>query len=105
MAVCADGRYVRPEPKAERLLTLAERAARRLKLPGPETAVLTRIHRHLAAGPIVGTLATPGTTLEILSKIDGEDGAVRTALVRMLAVAWGAALTSPIAVRILDFRE
>lgn len=77
-----------PEAEAGRLLALAERAARRLKLPGPETAVLTRTHRGLEAKQVVGILATPGTTLEILPKIDGEDGAVRRALVRMLAVAW-----------------
>ena len=82
------GEHSVPEVEAERLLALAERAARRLKLPGPETAVLTRIYRGLESKQVVGILATPGTTLEILPKIDGEDGAVRTALVRMLAVAW-----------------
>ena len=74
-----------PEAEAGRLLALAKRASRRLKLP--ETAVLTRTHRGLKAGQVVGVLATPGTTLEILPKIDGEDGAVRKALLRMLAVA------------------
>ena len=34
-----------------------------------------------------------GPTLEILPKIDHEDGAVRAALVRMLAVAWGLRVT------------
>ena len=82
------GEHSVPEVEAEQLLALAERAARRLKLPGPESAVLTRIHRGLKAKQVVGILATPGTTLEILPKIDSEDGAVRTALVRMLAVAW-----------------
>ena len=75
-----------PKAEAGRLLALAERASRRLKLP--ETAALTRTHRGLKAGQIVGILVTPGTTLEILSKIDGEDGEVRKALLRMLAVAW-----------------
>ncbi len=74
------------EAKAERLHALAELAARRLKLP--ETAVLTRTHRGLKAGQVVGILATLGMTLEILPKIDGDDGEVRKALIRMLAVTW-----------------
>ena len=74
-----------PEAEAGRLLTLAGRAARRLKLP--RTAVLARTSHGLQAGQVVGILTTPRITLEILPKIDGEDGAVRTALVRMLAVA------------------
>ena len=75
------------EAEARRLHALAERAARRLKLP--ETAVLTRTaDRNLKAGQVVGVLAVPGRTVEILPKIDDEDnGAVRAALVRMLAVA------------------
>ena len=80
------GEHSVPEPEAGRLLALARRAARRLKLPG--TAVLARNCQGLQAGQVAGILATPGTTLEILPKIDGEDGAVRAALVRMLAVAW-----------------
>lgn len=75
-----------PEPEAGRLLALAKRAAQRLKLP--RTAVLARTYQGLQAGQVVGILATPRTTLEILPKIDGEEGAVRAALVRMLAVAW-----------------
>ena len=70
---------------AEWLHALAGRAARRLGLP--ESAVLTRTPRGVRAGQVVGILATPRRTLEILPKIDGEDGAVRAALVRMLAVA------------------
>ena len=72
------------EKEAERLYTLAERARRRLhkKLP-----VLTRTHRGLKAEQVVGVLAVPGKTLEILPKIDGDDGAVRKALIHMLAVA------------------
>ena len=73
------------ETEARRLHALAERAARRLKLP--ETAVLTRTRRGLKAGQVVGVLAVPGRTVEILPKIDDDDGAVRAALVRMLAVA------------------
>ena len=80
------------EAEARRLHALAERAARRLKLP--ETAVLTRTaDRGLKAGQVVGVLAVPGRTVEILPKIDDDDDAVRKALVRMLA----AALDLPIA--------
>ena len=75
-----------PENEADRLHAAAERAARRLKLP--KTAVLARIHRGLTAGQVVGVLSVPRRTLEILPKIDGEDGGVRAALIRMLAVAW-----------------
>ena len=75
-----------PERDAQRLHAAAERAARHLRLP--ETAVLTRTHRSLRAGQVVGILSIPGRTVEILPKIDGNDGAVRSALVRMLAVAW-----------------
>ena len=79
------GEHSVPEPEAGRLLALAKRAAQRLKLP--RTAVLARTYQGLQAGQVVGILATRRTTLEILPKIDGEDGAVRVALVRMLAVA------------------
>ena len=76
------------EAEAGRLHALAERAARRLNLS--RTAVLTRTaDQNLKAGQVVGVLAVPGRTVEILPKIDGDDGAVRAALVRMLAVALG----------------
>lgn len=76
------------EAETGRLHALAERAARRLKLPGPETAVLTRTAKsRLKAGQVVGVLAIPGRTVEILPKIDGDDGKVRKALVHMLGVA------------------
>ena len=74
------------ENETEQFHALAELAARRLG--EPKTAVLTRTHQSLKAGQIVGILAIPGKTLEILPKIDGKDGEVRKALVRMLAVAW-----------------
>ncbi len=76
-----------PEVEARQLHAAAERAARQLKLP--RTAVLTRTHRGLEAGQVVGILQTPGTTLEILPKIDGQkkDG-TRKALVHMLATIW-----------------
>ena len=71
--------------EAERLYTLAERARQRLPHKPP---VLTRTYRGLKAAQVVGILAVPGkTTLEILPKIDEEDGAVRKALIHMLAVA------------------
>ena len=70
---------------ARRLHRLAERTARRLKSP-----VLTHTTRpSLQAGQVVGVLNVPGATLEMLPKVDGEDAAVRKALVRMLASAWG----------------
>ena len=73
------------EKEAERLYTLAERARRRLHHKPP---VLTRTHGGgLKAEQVVGVLAVPGKTLEILPKIDGKDGAVRKALIHMLAVA------------------
>ena len=74
-----------PEREARRLHAAAERAARRLGLP--ETAVFTRTYRGLKAGQVVGILSIPGRTIEILPKIDGEDGDVRAVLIRMLAVA------------------
>ena len=75
-----------PEKEAERLHALAEHAARKLKLPESEPAILTRTPCGLKAGQIVGILAVPGMTLEILPKIDGKDDKVRKALVRMLAM-------------------
>ena len=68
-----------------RLLVAAKRAARRLGLP--EDAVLKRTAKGLRAQQVVGILTVPGITVEILPKVDGEDGAVRSALIRMLAVA------------------
>ena len=70
------------EAEAHRLHGLAERAAQRLN-----TAVLARTPGGLEARQVVGVLAAPGCSLEILPKIDGEDGAVRAALIHMLAVA------------------
>ena len=73
------------EKEAKRLCTLAERARRRLHHKPP---VLTRTHDGgLKAEQVVGVLAVPGKTLEILPKIGGDDGAVRKALIHMLAVA------------------
>ena len=80
------GRAGLPERDARRLHAAAERAAQHLGLP--ETAVLTRTYQGLKAGQVVGILSIPGRTIEILPKIDREDGDVRAALIRMLAVAW-----------------
>lgn len=80
-----------PERDSRLLHTAAEHAARHLGLP--ETAVLTRTYQGLKAGQVVGVLAVHGRTLEILPKIDGGDGSVRAALVRMLSVAWDLRVT------------
>ena len=80
----ADERDLTPEDM-NRLIVAAKRAARRLGLP--ENAVLKRTEKGLGAQQVVGILTVPGIAVEILPKVDGEDGAVRTALVQMLAVA------------------
>ena len=72
--------------QVDRLHGLAIDAARRLRLP--ETAVLTRTHHGLRAQQVVGILAVPGITLEILPKIEGNEQSVRAALIHMLAVAY-----------------
>ncbi len=69
---------------ADRLHAVAERAKRRLRVP----SVLERTRNGIKAAQVVGVVSASGATLEILPKIDGQDGAVRKALVRMLAVAW-----------------
>ncbi len=70
----------------DRLHTLARRSARYLKKP--EDAVLTQIPKGLKAGQIVGILAIPNLTLEILPKIDDDKNNTRMALVRMLNVVY-----------------
>lgn len=71
------------EAIARRLLLLSEHATHRLRVPQP---VLTRTARpSLRAGQVVGVLEVPGASVEILPKIDGPCGAVRKALVHMLA--------------------
>ena len=72
---------------AGRLHTLAQRETKRLRVSQP---ILTRTAKpSLLAGQVVGVLAVPGATVEILPKIEGEaSGTVRQALTRMLAVAW-----------------
>lgn len=73
------------ETEAGRFHALAEHAGRRLKRG--ETGVLVRTRRGLKAQQVVGVLALPGRSLEILPKIDGKDDAVRNALIHMLTVA------------------
>ena len=87
-ALTADEHGIEPED-ISRLHVVAKRAARRLALP--EDAVLKRTEKGngLKAQQVVGVLTVPGITVEILPKVDGDDGAVRAALVQMLAVARG----------------
>ena len=75
------------EPTARRLTLLSERAKRQLRVSQP---VLVRTTRpSLQASQVVGVVAVPGASVEILPKIDRPDGAVRKALVHMLSVAYG----------------
>lgn len=57
------------------------------------TNILIDRHSEIIAGQMVGVVAAPGCSLEILPKIDSEssepDGAIRHRLVRMLDVALG----------------
>ena len=50
--------------------------------------VLTRTATGFKAEQVVGILAVPGLTVEILPKIDGDESRTREALVRMLKVAY-----------------
>ncbi|MCY3640224.1 MAG: McrC family protein [Gammaproteobacteria bacterium] len=84
LAIGEDG--VSPK-SAERLHALAQRETRRLRVPQPILTPTTKPSLH--AGQVVGVLAVPGATVEILPKVEGsEPGALRRALTRMLAVAW-----------------
>lgn len=76
------------EPDARRVHALADRMSRRLPR---KPAVMTRTAEPaLRMGQVIGVLATPGVTVEILPKIDTEnDTNLRRSLVRMLAVAKG----------------
>lgn len=78
------------ETDALRFLALAKRLRQRLG----NAQILTREHGGLKTAGVVGVLATPGRALEILPKIDGDDGAVRQALVHMIAVAQDVRLAS-----------
>ena len=73
---------------AARLHSLAVRETRRLRVPNPVLTMTTR--PSLRAGQVVGVLAVPGASVEILPKIDGDgEVGVRQALIHMLTVAWG----------------
>ena len=67
----------------DRLDRYAKGIERRLKL-----RVLTRTATGFKAEQVVGILAVPGLTVEILPKIDGDGSSTREALVRMLKVAY-----------------
>ena len=69
--------------EAQRFLALAQRLRPRLS----NAPVLNRQHGGIKTAGVVGVLAIPGKTFEILPKIDGDDGAVRKVLVHMIAVA------------------
>jgi 5-methylcytosine-specific restriction enzyme subunit McrC len=79
------------EQTARRLCLLSECLTRRLRVSRP---VLSRTARpSLQAGQVVGVVVVLGASVEILPKIDRPDGAVRRALVHMLSVAHGLAVT------------
>ena len=63
----------------------AEIAAKKLRVSPSE--VLNRHRNSLKCGSVVGVLAIPNRTIEILPKIDGEESKVREALVHILKVA------------------
>ena len=69
--------------EAQRFLALAEHMRPQLD----NVRVLTPETGAVRAQQVVGVLAIPGKTVEILPKVDGADGQVRRALVHMIAVA------------------
>jgi 5-methylcytosine-specific restriction enzyme subunit McrC len=73
--------------EANRLLAVARRAQRALRVGGEASeSILIDFGNKLRSGQVVGVLAAPGVSLEILPKIGGlDDDATRTKLVRMLA--------------------
>lgn len=83
--------------QADGLLDLADRAAPTLRLKtstGEGEKILLDGRRKLRAQQVVGVLATRGTTLEILPKIDRNDGGARAELIHMLAVVQGLDLST-----------
>ncbi|CUH81954.1 McrC family protein [Tropicibacter naphthalenivorans] len=83
--------------QADGLLDLADRAAPALKLkPSTEEGekILLDGRRKLRAQQVVGVLATKSATLEILPKIDRDDGGARAELIHMLAVVQGLDLST-----------
>ena len=77
--VLREHQSVRLEDKLANRLCAAGRLGKKL--------VLERTQCGIQATHVVGIVSVPGATLEILPKIDGEDHAVRKALVHMLTVA------------------
>lgn len=73
------------EHEAKRLLALARRRARKLRLP--EDAILAPSHRRLRTKQVCGLMGVGSISLEILPKLRGAVGDDRQALVRMLTVA------------------
>ena len=69
--------------QADRLCDVGKKASKQLRA---KPTVLVRTHKGIQAQQVVGVLAIPGATLEILPKIQGKDNQVRDALVRMLVV-------------------
>jgi 5-methylcytosine-specific restriction enzyme subunit McrC len=79
------------EGQAEQLHLAAIVASRRLGVA--ENGVLARGFRRLETKQVCGIIAVPGITLEILPKLNDEDGSLRATLVRMLAVAFDVPLS------------
>lgn len=73
------------DQEANRLLALARRRAKALRLP--EDAILIPAHRSLRTKQVCGLLGAGSTSLEILPKLRGAVGEDRQALVRMLTIA------------------
>ncbi|WP_370312918.1 McrC family protein [Sagittula sp.] len=77
---------------ADGLLDLADRAAPALGLKRSDEEgekILLDGRRRLRAQQVVGVLATQGAVLEVLPKVDRDDGATRSGLIHMLSVVQG----------------
>ena len=83
--------------QADGLLDVADWAAPALRLKTSTEEgekILLDGRRKLRAQQVVGVLATKGATLEILPKIDRDDGGARAELIHMLAVVQGLDLST-----------
>lgn len=82
-----EGAKMIPRRAADQLIAVARRAQLSMRMTGANgQTILTDYGTALRAGQVVGVVAAPGISLEILPKIDGlDDGATRINLVRMLA--------------------
>lgn len=78
-----DGSLTRPE--ADRFFDLAQHASDSGRLRG-KRVLSWKNSKALKAHQVVGVLTDGNSCIEILPKIDGENGAVRKSLIRMLAV-------------------